>query len=98
MTEQIIETNVSLVPLVGDDCGVKYTQDIPDHFIQDIQDRFTGANDPTGNFLFVGAVPAAVADRWMREGFNVFEEPVAKSLARLRTESMGKFIATSKRI
>jgi hypothetical protein len=36
-----------------------YTQDIPDHFIQDIQDRFTGANDATGNFLFVGSVPAA---------------------------------------
>jgi hypothetical protein len=34
----------------------------------------------------------------MREGFNVFEEPIAASVARLRAENMGKFITTSKRI
>jgi hypothetical protein len=98
MQEQIIETNVGLLRGPGDELGVVYTQEIPDHFIQDIQDRFTGANDPTGNMLFVGSVPAAVADRWMREGYNVFEEPIAKTLAKLRAENMGKFIATSKQI
>jgi hypothetical protein len=96
--ERIIETNVSLVPNVGDDLAVKFTQEIPDHFIQDIQDRFTGKNDATGDFLFVGSVPSAVADRWMREGYNVFEEPIAKTLAKLRAENMAKFIGTSKNI
>lgn len=93
----LIETNVTLVQS-GDDLGVKYTQDIPDHFIQDIQDRFTGANDATGNFLFVGSVPSAIADRWMREGYNVFEEPVRKTLAKLKAENFGKFVGTSKSI
>jgi hypothetical protein len=94
---QLIETNVSLVESAGD-TGVMFSQEITDEFVQDIQERFTGANDPTGNFLFVGAVPSAVADRWMREGYNVFQEPIRKSLARLKAENFGKFIGTSKRI
>lgn len=93
----LIETNVSLLES-GDELGVKYTQTIPDHFTQDIQDRFTGANEATGDLLFVGSVPAAVADRWMREGYDVFREPVSKTLARLKAENMGKFVGTSKRI
>lgn len=96
--KHFLETNVDLIETGSGELGVHYTQEIPDHFIQDIQDRFTGANDPTGNFLFVGAVPAAVADRWMREGYNVFKEPIRNSLARLKAENFGKFVATSKTI
>lgn len=95
---KLLETNVDLLE-AGGELGVRYTQDIPDHFIQDIQDRFTGANDRIdGNFLFVGSVPAAVADRWMREGYNVYQEPIRKTLAKLKAENFGKFVATSKRI
>lgn len=94
---KLLETNVDLLE-AGGDLGVRYTQDIPDHFIQDIQDRFTGATDKTDNFLFVGSVPAALADRWMREGYNVFQEPIRNTLARLKAENFGKFVATSKRI
>jgi hypothetical protein len=95
--KNLIETNVGLLESAGD-IGVKYTQEIPDHFIQDIQDRFTGANDATGNMLFVGSVPAGVADRWMREGYNVFQEPIRKTLAKLKAENFGKFVGTSKSI
>lgn len=95
---KLLDTNVALLESAGD-LGVRYTQEIPDDFIQDIQDRFTGANERiNGNFLFAGSVPAATVDRWMREGFNVFEEKIPTILARLRAENMGKFIATSKRI
>lgn len=97
MTERLIDTNVALLESAGE-LGVHYTQDIPDHFVQDIQDRFTGANDATGNFLFVGSVPSALADRWMREGYNVFEEPIRKTLAKLKAENYGKFVGTSKSI
>jgi hypothetical protein len=94
---KLIETNVSLIESAGD-TGVKYTQEITDDFVQDIQDRFTHANDPTDNFLFVGSVPAAIADRWMREGYNIYEEPIRKTLARLKAENFGKFVGTSKSI
>lgn len=95
---KLIDTNVSLVPNVGDEYAVKFTQDIPSDFLQDIQDRFTGKTEQVGNFLFVGSVPTAIADRWMREGYNIYEEPIRKTLAKLRAENLQKFIGTSKNI
>lgn len=94
---KLIDTDVRLLSQ-GGDLGVEFKQEITSEFLQDIQDRFTHANDPTGEFLFVGSVPTAVADRWMREGYNIYEEPIAKTLAKLKAENMGKFIATSKSI
>lgn len=93
---QLIDTNVSL--LGSDDDCVLYSQVIPDSFTDDIQNRFTGANDKTGEFLFVGSVPTAVVDRWLREGFDVYRAPIRETLAKLRAENMGRFIGTSKRI
>jgi len=93
----LIDTKTALVES-GGDLGVQYSQDISDEFVQDIQDRFTTPGDKTGNFLFVGSVPAAIADRWMREGYNVFQEPIRKTLARLKAENFGKFVGTSKQI
>jgi hypothetical protein len=98
MTVKILETNVSLLRGPGDELGVHYTQEIPGHHIQELRDRHTGVGDPTGDLLWVGEVPAATADRWMREGYNVFEEPIRKTLAKLKAEDMGVFVGTSKRI
>jgi hypothetical protein len=99
MTEPyLIETNVSLVPNVGDEQAVKYSQIITDDYLQSIQDRHTGINDVTGNFLFVGSVPAGLVDRWLREGYDVYKEPIRKTLAKLKAENFGRFVATSKSI
>jgi len=95
---KLLDTNVTLLESAGE-LGVQFTQDIPDEFVQDIQDRFTHANDAVGGeFLFVGSVPTGVVDRWMREGYNIFEEPIRKTLAKLKAENFGRFVATSKSI
>ena len=98
MAEQIIDTNVRLIKGAGDELGVEYSQEIPDEFLQELQDRFVGTSDPSGEFLCAAVIPTAVVDRWLREGFNVYEEPIAKSVARLRAENLTKFITTSKRL
>lgn len=98
MSELILDTNVSLVKNGGDDLAVKYEQEITSEFLQDLQDRFVGTRDATGELLCAAVIPTSIVDRWMREGFNVFEEPIAASVARLRAENMQKFITTSKRI
>lgn len=94
----IIDTNVKLIKGVGDELGVRYEQHITDEFLQELQDRFVGTSDPSGDLLCAAVIPTAIVDRWMRQGFNVFEEPVAASVARLRAESLTKFITTSKRV
>jgi len=92
----IIDTNVRLMRNGGDDLAVAYEQEITSEFLQELQDRYVGTKDPSGELLCVACIPTAVVDRWMREGFNVFEETHAASVARLRAESLGKFILTSK--
>ncbi len=94
----ILDTNVRLVRNGGDELAVKYEQEITSEFLQECQDRFVGTRDPSGNLLCVASIPTGVVDRWMREGFNVFEEPIQASVARLRAENMSKFVLTSKRI
>jgi hypothetical protein len=42
---RILETNVTLVKGVGDELGVSYTQEIPDEYLQELNDRFVGTND-----------------------------------------------------
>lgn len=93
----IIDTHVRLLES-GGELGVAYEQEITSEFLQECQDRFVGTKDPTGELLCVASIPTALVDRWMREGFNVFEEPIAASVARLKAENFGKFVLTSKRI
>lgn len=95
---KIIDTNVRLVPNGSGELAVSYEQEIPSEFLQELQDRFVGTRDPSGELLCVAVIPTAIVDRWMREGFNVFEETHAASVARLRAENLQKFITTSKRI
>jgi hypothetical protein len=98
MSERVIDTTVRLVPGTSGELLVSYEQEITSEFLQDLQDRFVGSKDPSGELLCAAVIPTSIVDRWMRQGFNVFEEPIAASVARLRAENMGKFITTSKRI
>lgn len=94
----ILETNVRLVRNGADELAVAYEQEITSEFLQQLQDSFVGQRDATGNFLGVASIPTAIVDRWLREGFNVYEEPIQASVARLKAECMERFLLTSKRI
>lgn len=82
-------------------CGdlvIKHSQYIPDEFLSDLRkQREDSLHTPAGEgFHLVGSVPTAVADRWMREGYNIYLEPVTESLKRLRLEQLDGFIASNK--
>jgi hypothetical protein len=40
----------------------------------------------------VASIPAAVADKWVREGFDFWNAPAKEILAKLRKDEMTKFI------
>lgn len=96
---QIHEKLVELQPNVSDGFLIKSTQEITDQFLSDISEHRAASHRPAGDELHLAAViPTIVVDRWLREGFDVFREPVAASLARLRKEDLGAFIATDKKL
>jgi hypothetical protein len=79
----------------------KLTQEIPDSFLRDIADeRHAAQHVATGNFLKVASIPTAVAEQWLAEGFNIYDQNVGvrEILKRLNSQDMQKFIATDKRI
>ena len=94
----LLQNNASLD--FEEDKGLVITnrQDITDEFLSELADHRAASTAPAGDFHLVASIPTAVADRWLAEGFDVYKEPVTASLARLRRENMGRFIATGKRI
>lgn len=79
----------------------KITQEIPDEFIRTLrEDRLASSNERMGDFHKVASIPVALAEKWITEGFNIFDKNVTvpEILKRLNAESLTDFIATNRRI
>ena len=58
---------------------VKKEQNIPDEFIQTNKaQRIASSNEKMGNYHKLASIPVAVADKWMREGFNIYDGSVPR--------------------
>lgn len=81
--------------------ALKYTQEIPDDFldelaaIRDIQD-----NNALGNYALAARIPTVLVEKWMREGFNIFDKNigVADIIKKLESLDLQKLRATNKRL
>jgi hypothetical protein len=75
------------------------TQEITDDFLTKCSDnRIASMHDPMGEFHQCASIPAAVVDKWAREGFDIFQESLPKIMAKLRQEDLGAFITTSRQV
>lgn len=78
---------------------IEKQQAIPDHFIQSLKDaRSESKHRKAGEYHRAASIPTVIVEKWMSEGYNVFEEPVAKSIARLKAENLDYFITTDKQL
>jgi hypothetical protein len=78
---------------------VETHQVIPDSLLQDLADkRLASSNVREKDLMHVASIPAALVDRWFREGYDVFQEPIRKTVAKLKTENLEYFLATAKDI
>ena len=77
---------------------IEHSQEIPDSFLDSLKaQRFESQNAPMGDFHRVASIPAVVYEKWLRDGYDAQKEPIAKTLAKLRHESLEYFITTNKR-
>ena len=75
------------------------SQKISQAFLDDLKDtRNQTSNVPSGEFLRVASIPTGVVEKWMREGFNVWEASGKEIVKRLKNENLDYFLATDKRI
>jgi hypothetical protein len=98
----LVDARASLI--IGADGNleaIKREQEIPAWFldeiraIKDVQD-----SKRLGNFALAARIPTVVVEKWMREGFNIFDKNIGVSeiIQRLQSLDMDRLIATSKRL
>ena len=51
-----------------------------------------------GEFHRIASIPTVVAEKWLREGFDLWEATGEQIVRKLQTEDMGAFMATEKRV
>ena len=83
----------------GDDVYRKHTQNISQAFLDDLKESRNSSKDKNeGEFMKVASIPVIVVEKWMREGFNIYEASGQEIVNRLKKENLDYFMATEKRI
>jgi len=91
---------IESVPDIVDDVGelyITHTQDIPDSFkdeLRQAQDEFKWNLD---GFTKVASIPAAMADQWLNEGFDIYKAPAQDIIRRLQLAELDLFITAGNR-
>lgn len=78
---------------------IKKTQELPQEFLDGLKrERDESTSRPAGEFHRVASIPTIVWEKWLREGYDAQNEPLAKTLAKLKEEGLDYFITTNKAI
>lgn len=98
MTTKLIQSNTDFIQ-ESDALVRKHTQNITQAFLDDLKDaRNESTSKPMGEFHKVASIPTVVAEKWLREGFNMWEATGQEIIKRLQSEDLGMFMATEKRV
>ena len=60
------------------------------------EDKHHSLNPMNGDLARVASVPVAVVERWLREGFNIYQASAKDIVKRLRSEDLDDFITTKR--
>ena len=94
----LIQSSTDFIMDAGD-LVRKHTQTISQAFLDDLKDARNDSNSkPAGEFHRIASIPTVIAEKWLREGFDLWEATGEQIVRKLKTEDMGAFMATEKRI
>jgi hypothetical protein len=78
---------------------IQKSQAITQEYLDSLKDaRFESKNRRAGEFHRAASIPVIIVEKWLKDGYDVFNEPVAKTLAKLKTENLDYFITTDKQL
>lgn len=76
---------------------IQKSQEITQEYIDSLKDaRFDSKHRPSGDYHRAASIPVVVVEKWLKEGYDVYNEPVKKTLAKLKAEGLDYFITTDK--
>lgn len=79
---------------------VQHTQEITDDFLDFTKAARDASKAPAKDLHQVAAIPTIIVEKWMREGFSLFDPNITASeiVARLKSEGLDDFLTTTKRV
>jgi hypothetical protein len=83
----------------GENVVRKHTQEIPQWHLDALaQQRNESKSKAEGEFMRVASIPTVIVEKWMREGFNIWEVDGKEIVKRLKAENLDAFLTTEKSI
>lgn len=83
----------------GDKFTIERFQAIPQEYLDSLKEaRFESKNRPAGEYHRAASIPQTLVDHWLAQGYDVFNEPISKTLAKLKAEGFDAFITTDKQL
>ena len=83
----------------GEGVVIEHAQEIPESFVSMLrQMKADSGSVREKEFMHVGCIPTIFVEQLLREGFNVFEEPVRETCKLLIAKGLDSFVVTNKRI
>lgn len=104
MTQEINLLDVETKVRLDDDKAIfRRTQEIDSKFLAGLADQRTESSSAfhrAGDFHHAASIPVVVVEKWLAEGFNIFDPNVKLEdiLKRLQKYDMENLIATGKKL
>jgi hypothetical protein len=73
---------------------IESTQHLGRDFWNDLHQSKLDFKPKLDGYTLGAEVPQAVADSWLRQGFDIFTAPLSEIIARLRAENLDAFIVS----
>ena len=78
---------------------IQSAQYISPQFLDSIRhQREDSMSRAEGEYMSVARVPVAVHEQWLKEGFDMMEEPAHAIVARLKQQNLDAFITNKKQV
>jgi len=101
-TESLIINDVHNKVLLDNDENnftIQHTQHIDQSFLDNLREtRENSLNQQEAEYMSVASIPVAIHEQWLREGFDLMEEPAHAIVARLKQHKLDGFLTTKKQV
>lgn len=95
---KVIGSDTTFIDDVGE-LTRKHSQYISDDFLDDLRDsRNASKGQREGDYMRVASIPVVIVEKWLREGFDIFQADGREIVKRLKREDLTAFLATEKSI
>jgi|TARA_B110000967_G_scaffold59612_1_gene61142 hypothetical protein len=78
---------------------IQHTQHIDQSFLDNLRDaRENSLGQDEAEYMSVASIPVAIHEQWLREGFDLMNEPAHAIVARLKQHNLDAFLTTKKQV